>query len=66
MIIIASDFHIRYSFFSGKNTYFYFICMSVLFSCMYVCVPHVCLLPTEDPLELDLQIAVSCHAGTGN
>lgn len=67
MIVIASDFHnIQYSFLSEKNTYFYFICVSVLFACMYV-YAHVCLLPIgEDPLELDLQIAVHCHIGTGN
>jgi hypothetical protein len=41
------------------------------FVCMYVCVPHVCLVPIETrrvcliPLELELQMVMSCHVGSG-
>ena len=43
------------------------------FVCIYVCIPHVCVEPAcgvqrgeLDPLELELQMVVSCHVGAGN
>lgn len=39
---------------------------------MYVCTPCMCLKPTEVrrghqiPLDLELQMVVSCHMGAGN
>lgn len=44
------------------------LCVSV-FACMCVCVLHTILNPQEkarDPLELDLQVAVSCQVGAEN
>lgn len=48
---------------------FSFLCMT--FTCIYVCVSNVCLgyVKSEgvsDTLELELQMAVSYHVGTGN
>ena len=42
-----------------------------VFACIYVCVPCVCLVPTEErigvrPLKLELQMVVSHHMGAGN
>lgn len=44
------------------------MCMSV---CLYMCVYHVCLLPsdterTSDPLEVELQTVVNSHMDSGN
>lgn len=50
---------------------FYFMCVGV-FACVYVCVPSVCLLPSEtrkkasDSLELELGVAVSLCVGDRN
>jgi hypothetical protein len=44
----------------------------ILYACMHACVLHMCLrLDTKqkklsDPLELKLQMAVSCHIGAEN
>lgn len=47
---------------------FYFIIFYV-YKCLTICLYVQCLLkPEEDivPLELELQVAVSCHEGVGN
>lgn len=45
--------------------------MCVCSACMYMCVPHVCLVPvsqkrTLDLLELELKMVVSHHMDAGN
>lgn len=54
-----------------RSTFFsvYFLCMSMCL--VYICVPcagRILQRPEEalDPLELELQMVVSCRVGTGN
>ena len=47
------------------NLYFNFICMGAL--CAYVCAPCECSVGRGVcHLELELEMAVSCHVGAGN
>ena len=51
--------------------YYYIISVSGCFTCMYACVPHVCLVFVGQkresvPLELELQMVVSHHMSIGN
>lgn len=54
-----------------KNIYL-FSCIALVFTCMYACVLHVCLVPKEtrkvvaDPWELGLQTIVNHYVGTRN
>lgn len=47
-----------------KVIYFYFICLSVLSACRYVCVPHACLVPvrTEEGIRsLEIGVPDGCE-----
>lgn len=63
MVSVKSE---NYLFFMG----IYFMCMSVWLACTYVfylfVVPLAVRRGTLDPLELEFQMAVSHHVGTGN
>ena len=47
--------------------YIFFKCMGVLLTCMSVyCIYAWCLQRLLDPLELEIQMVVSCHVDTEN
>lgn len=51
--------------------FIFILCLWIFFSCVYICVQHVCSAcgdqrRASDPLNLELQILVICHVGAGD